>query len=182
MQLEIIRIVTDRLKHPTLGVNAMLAKLSKDLPTDVKPRPVHWIGDDTRDEIVASRQDPPGLPALYVMEDGPLSMEGETPTGSHRDTLQNAGVAIAVRYLEADADSFKANQARHQTIRAALQSLTTLLDETPDEDVLVRNGIQWISLERVDAGRWQEKVGSARVGGAIGLLVSARETNTIGEA
>lgn len=169
-------MVADRLKDPDLGVDAMLALLERDLPSDDLPVSVPYIGDETRDQIVAAGQGPPALPALYVTEDGPFAVDGEVRTEDHRDTIPGNGVAVAIRYLEANSNTIQAVQARSYVLRAVVKVLKRLLDNAGFEDTL-RNGISLESCEQISWGQWSEKVGEARVGGALVCLFRARDSN-----
>lgn len=172
--LEIVRMVTDQLRDPVEGVEAMLATLTADLPTDVIPQFVPYVMDETRDLEVADGHDPPGTPALYVTEDGPLAVEGEVRTNDHRDSLPGAGVALAIRLVEANSNTVEVVQARTYIMRAVVKSLTLLLDNAGGSRV-IRNGIELVSCERMEFGRWQEKLGEARVGAALVCLFVYRD-------
>jgi len=174
--LEIVRMVTDQLRDPDQGVEAMLATLTPDLETDIIPAVVPFIGDATRDLEVADGHDPPATPALYVTEDGPLAVEGEVRTNDHRDSLPGAGVAIAIRLVEANSNTVEAVQARTYILRAVVKSLTLLLDNAGDAAVY-RNGIELVSCERMEFGRWAEKLNEARVGAALVALFVYRDHN-----
>jgi hypothetical protein len=173
MQLEVLRLVTDRLRDPVLGVNAKLEAIPRDLPSDYDPPAVAFIGDETRDEVVAEFKEPPALPAIYVMEDGPVAVQGETPDGRHADTLEGAGVAVAIRYLDRNANTVELVQARNYVLRAIVRSVRSLLGE----DGVTRNGIQMIAAERFDYGKWRESVGEAAVRAAVTVLFMVRDTD-----
>lgn len=172
--LEIVRMVTDHLKDPEVGVEAMLEGLTADLETDVIPQFVPFIGDETRDAEVADGHDPPATPALYVTEDGPLAVEGEVRTNDHRDSLGGSGVALAIRLVEANSNTVEAAQARTYIMRAIVKSLTVLLDNAGQSQVL-RNGIELVSCERMEYGRFVEKLKEARVGAALVCLFVYRD-------
>lgn len=174
--LEIVRMVTDQLRDPLIGVEAMLATLTPDLETDIIPVHIPFIGDETRDAEVADGQDPPALPALYVTEDGPLTVEGEVHTNDHRDSLPGSGVLIAIRFVEGNSNTIEAVQARTYVMRAVVKSLRVMLDNAGAAGVL-RNGIELVSCDRMEYGRWQEKLNEARVGAALVCQFVYRDNN-----
>lgn len=172
MELETVRMVTDHLKDPDEGVDACLALIEKDDPKDAKPEKVGFIGDETRDEVVAGWLAPPRLPALYVSIDGPMAVQGETPTFDYRDTMDGSGVAVAVRFLQKEPTKRKAVQERCYVIRAVVMSLTRLLNKGTSN---IRNGIEMIAAERIDYGRWREAVGDCEVTAAVVVMFKTRD-------
>jgi hypothetical protein len=176
MHLELVRMVTDRLADAALGVNAMLQTLARDEPTDVDPAAlaVLFIGDETRDLHVAELREPPATPAIYVAEDGPLAVEGEVFTDTHRDTLPGAGVPIAVRLILRGTNTVELVQARCYYMRATVKSLKTLLDNA-SAGATERNGISLEGCESFTYGRWSEQIGNAKTAGAVVMVVKGRD-------
>lgn len=155
-------------------MEAMLATLTADLDGDVIPQAIAFIGDETRDPEVADGQDPPGTPALYVTEGGPMAVEGEVRTNDHRDSVDGSGVAIVIGLVEANANTIEAVQARTYILRACIKSLTLLLDNTGAAGVY-RNNIEVVSCDRMEYGRWVETLHQSRISAALVCLFRYRD-------
>jgi len=105
MRLELVRMIVAALVHPTRGVNAKLPGVPRD-EGDVLPAAIVAVYDITRDDHVVNRSEPPKIPCLYVIDEGPVAVDGEQMTGTYRDTAET--VAVTIRYVAGGHDLAKA--------------------------------------------------------------------------
>lgn len=175
--IELVRMVADHLKDPDLGVEAMLATLTKDRDSDVIPLVVPFIGNEADDLCVADEQDPPATPALYITEGfAPLALEGEVHTNDHRDSLPGSGLSVVIGFVEANANTIQSVQARTYILRAVLKSLRRMLDNAGAAGVF-RNDQELVSCDRITVGRMSMTLQQARIAAAMECLFVTRDNN-----
>lgn len=171
MIVETIRTWTDWLKDPTYGVNAQLANVPKDAGDPV-PTNIAFIGDQTRDKVVAQWKEPQDFPALYVTMDGPAVGAGEVGT-IHRDY---DSVVVAIRYLVRNPDAEEALRDTFYTLRAIVRSVKDLAhnDQAPQR---TRNGIYIGTVKSIAYGQWREGVGNATATGVVTITQDVRDSS-----
>lgn len=171
--LEILRLVADWLGREDLerenGVNDLLADLALD-DNDPAPELLAGVYDETRDDEVAARQDPPEWPALYVTEDLAPEAEGEVST-QHRDFE----ATVAIRYLTRAYDRAKGVADTKYTLRAIQRSLRQLTEGTSAERT--RNQVCLLRLVSLNEVPVAESVGEYMVTGALLVRLEARDAD-----
>lgn len=131
------------------------------------------IFDSTRHQVVAAGQAPPVYPALYVMSQGPILLQGEpVPAGQIRYAA--APVKIAIRYLTANTDVAAARRDGCYTLRAVARSLRQF---SKTQLPLVRNGIELILGASMEFYPVAGTIGNGRVAGAVLVGYEIRDVN-----
>lgn len=169
MILESLRIVTDALRDPAYGVNAQLDGIPVD-DEDAVPEQVVFIGDSTRDEEVAEWIAPPRVPAIYVVQASPASLEGDSPTG-RRDGER---IALGLWYIGRDSDRARSNTSAHYTLRAVVRTLDTLFSNVNAAD-RTRNSVSLIDLDSLTWGEASASIGEKGASGAVVMIARARD-------
>lgn len=188
MRLEIVRAVADWLIDKGgagFGVNAYIPTVPIDTG-DNRPDTIAGFSSsdfpnttigvfDPRHPWVAEGKEPPVYPALYVMAQGRLLLEGApNPSGQIRRTL-GSGAEITIRYVTQNTDKAAAMQAGEYTLRAVVRSLRQL-DSNDNQAARTRNGIYMeLSMDPIEYWPVQGSVGNARVAGAILVRYLARD-------
>lgn len=172
MIVETQRIWSDWLKDSGNGVNAHLLQIPLD-GTDPRPAPVAFIGDQTRDKVVARWEQPLDFPAIYVTMDGPAIGQGEV-SQIHRDFDD---VVIAIRLLVKNPDTQESVRDTFYYLRAIVRSVKALAhnDQAPERN---RGGIYVGTVKAITYGRWSEAVGSATATGAVTITHNVRDKQT----
>ena len=170
--------MTDWFKGEAGGIatklNAMTPETTLDSAEDYRPLEVGFIGNESEDEEVSLSYEPPGYPAIYVTEDGPMGMSGEVPT-NFRDTLPGEGLPVAIRIIQHDFDTVAAVQARGYLLRAIMQSLEDWLSNA-NEASRTRSGLQVMWADNFRMGPWDEGIGgAAKVTAAIVVTLQLRD-------
>lgn len=163
--LETIRMVTDWLQDATDGVNAKIAAIPLDAG-DSAPPGIALFADDTRDEVVALRQEPQKYPAIYVTEDAPWTMEGEVATDIRRATE----LTLAIRYIVRVHDKFSGRRDTYYTLRAIVASIKELM-ENANLAARTRNQVCIEALLEITQLIVHEGVGEGTVTGAVVLTM-----------
>lgn len=171
MRLELVRMIVAALVHPTRGVNAKLPGVPRDEGDDL-PAAIVAVYDITRDDHVVNRSEPPKIPCLYVIDEGPVAVDGEQMTGTYRDTAET--VAVTIRYVAGGHDLAKAMNAGDYTLRAAQRSVMELMEQANEADQ-VRNYVELRFLRKVTYVPARETVGEAAVAGALILEFDLRD-------
>lgn len=152
-------LISEWLKHPTHGVNAILATIPRhrvgggtDYP---KPKDV-TIYNDVDDDSVSKELEPDVVPALVVFCDSDMEVEA----GRAGDKLKGNGLVVVIAYIVRDVDSWaKARRDGGFTLRAVRQSLNRL--NTADHSNGYRK-LNDVSISKV------ERITEQRVAGAVG--------------
>lgn len=174
MILEPVVMATDFLMDPVNGVNAQLRRITL-LADDDRPAAIDFIGDEFRDDCVARAQTPPSTPALYVMRDGPVVLQGDVQTVYR---YGDGPVGLAVRLFTIDPTTTEAARAVEYYLRAIVRSLAVWLTNE-QEAARDLNDIQVLGCDRVVWSPMKESIGSAMVTGAVALSLNVRDVNPL---
>jgi hypothetical protein len=169
-----IQIVADWLKHPTYGAAAMLDVLVENellLEGDDTPGAIEFIGDRTRDDCVAKLVAPPNFPALYVSNDGPVTLSGLVATGQHRKMNIVVSVRVVLRGIESDA---KARRYTEYYLRACALSIGELA-KNANHSSRQKAGVTLLRAEDLTYGEWAEQIGTAMCTGALVVKWAAED-------
>lgn len=159
------------------GVNTKIDLLPIDA-NDEKPPDVTFFGDKTRSKEVALRQDPPSVPAVYVMEDAPFVVQGE-PTSSAARAVDAENLAIAIRYVLRQWETVEAFTNTYYTLRAIVMSVREFGLNSNDAR-RVRGDVCVLRVNNVTQLLVNEQVGDHAVTGAVTLDLFVRDTKPLG--
>lgn len=182
MRLEAQRIIGDWLKHASYGINQYIPTVPRDGGDPQPPLIATWnttdlaIFNETEHVWVAERKDPPAVPCIYIMVEGPVEVEGEaTPDGQIRTTT--SPLTVVARYITANTDTVVAMRDAEYTLRALVRSLRELM-KNANRASRVRNSIALeASLDPLVYFPVVEAVGQFRVTGAVGMNIEARDAS-----
>ena len=180
MRLEAQRILGDWLKDATYGINQYIPTVPRDGGDPQPPLIATWdttdlaIFNETEHLWVAERKDPPAYPAIFIMLEGPVEVEGEaTPDGQIRTTT--SPLTIVARYITANSDTVMAMREAEYTLRALVRSIRELM-KNENRASRVRNSIGLeASLNPLVYFPVVETIGQCRVSGAVGMNIEARD-------
>lgn len=181
MRLETVRAVTDWLKDPVNGVNALLPGIPRDAGDDLPPLlaeaddELAAVYDVTRHEWVRKRQNPPAQPCLYVTTERSFDLHGEEMVGTYVDT--STPCVVIIRYLAAKSNTEVGTTDGEYTIRAIRQSIRRLMRQDNDAPARTRNGICILDWVRCTYYPVTETIGEHQVSGAVALHFTVRDTN-----
>lgn len=172
MIVEVQRMVSDWLGHEDLartdGVNDLISTVPRD-GGDPEPAALEGVYDETRDDFVAAREDPPVSPSLYVIQDAPFTLEGEVQTQIRRAE----GYVLAIWYLTHNWDTALGVQAASYTLRAVVKSLRALTEA--DSSTRTRNKICLEEIDDLLMVPVVEAVGESSVLGGIMATLTVRD-------
>lgn len=126
MILEATVIVSEWLKNPTHGVNALLASIPRNkIKGGVYPKPEKvTIYDDCTDDCVAMELQPEATPAVVVFCDSEIRYDMDMQDHSDQKKGQKAeGLTMVAAYMVADKDPIEARQEGNFVLRAVKNSL-----------------------------------------------------------
>lgn len=182
MRLELLRMLTKALKDQNIGVNHFIPIVPRDADDEAPPllpevaeRGIA-VFNDTEDDFVAGHKDPPVSPAIYVLGEGPLEVQGEpTPDGQIRDTQSPA--IITIRYVTDEPNLAKAIRDGEYTLRAVMRSLRELMKNQYAATLRTRGSICLIGAFEGPSIYFpvMDSVGKCTVTGAIGLNLTVRD-------
>ncbi len=158
-------MIANALKHSVIGVNAMIESLNLESGVQGPPM-VRDIVNETEHPEVANRLDPQNTPALYVMVDAPLLMDGGDPM-QLKQNIQD--LPVSIRYVTREVDSVRVRVEAMYTIRAVVKTLTRL-NRNEYLALRQRNQITLEAIKDIAVLEIQEDVGDAV--SVIGLVVN----------
>jgi hypothetical protein len=196
VRIEVTRAIADWLMDAQglgHGVNTFVQTVPVDSGDDLPPQiapyadpkyPASTIAvfDDTRHLFVINREEPPVWPAIYVMSQGKISMQGMAwPNGFIRQTMLGTGVELAIRYITNQGDWLLAKQQGEYTLRAVVRSLQILALDAPAGDAArLRNGIRLVLIENsLDYYPVIEAVGNGWAAGGVVSRWMVRDQNAL---
>lgn len=158
MEAEIIRAHAAALADASIGINAMLAALPLDEPSDLRPKPLEIYTSVEHGPIArrAINDEGSGLtfPALAIYVADAATLE------QVRTTTRDGHFPVALSHIELDSDSARGNLNACYTMRA-LARFFTRFARNDGAAFRVRNGVQLIEpvefkqspvFQRWDAG------------------------------
>ena len=123
MEEAVLRMIADWLGRGNLaradGYNDVAGELELD-PEEIMLG-VEYIGDETRDKIVAARLDPVAQRSLYITADGPSTIDGDLV--ANQGIRESEDLRVAVRYVTKNADAPEALADSYRAVRAILKSV-----------------------------------------------------------
>lgn len=172
MIIEIERLIADWLGHEdvskTDGVNDYLPGIPRDAG-DSQPTVLAAVYDETRDDCVASRNDPPNTPCLYLVQDSPMTLAGEVET----QVRDSDDAVLAIRYLTTSYDTAQGIQDTSYTLRAVVKSLRALTQASSAERT--RNSVCLLAIHDIVFVPITEAVGDSHVTGALVVTLEVRD-------
>jgi len=124
--LEATVIISNWLKDPTHGVNALLSTMPRNkigAGTYTKPKPVS-IYDDCTDDCVAMELEPDDVPAIVVFCDSDIRFLMDMHDPKEQKKGQKAeGLTMVAAYIVRDMDPLDARQQGNFVLRAVKNSL-----------------------------------------------------------
>lgn len=176
--LEAARVTADWLSGATLdwqsldqGINAQLDRLTIDALLDggdTQPDPVVFIGDQTRDDVVARNAMPVSYPALFIHPVYPADADGEVRSAPVRDAR---GVGVAIRVFLKKADTPQGVQAALYMTRAIVRSIRELARES-NFTARTRNSICLKTVTKITVGPSHDNDGTT---GCFGVVIAEWE-------
>ena len=172
MYLEAALIVSDWLKHPEYGVNAMIDDLDLDTGDEAPPAIVDIV-NEAEDIEVAGKKEPQNCPAIYVMVDDPIIIDTTIGSGVKQRITD---LPVAIRYIIINTDLVTLRRETMYTLRAIKRSLWRL-DKNANVNSRTRNGICIIRAVNLIVMEIRESLGDATVVGAIVVTYEADDTD-----
>lgn len=168
--LDVCRMVTDWMGNATHGVDAKLTALDFD-GSDVKPTGTLVIGDETRNAKVALGQYP-GDFGLMVQVQPMETLDGQSSTYTH-----DYDVPLLLRLCRTDSNAANATRDLLYCLRATVQSVEALFNETIAAAVTARTRNQVHAYSIVSMGRalTREQREDNVVTAAIAVTIRARD-------
>jgi hypothetical protein len=168
--LDVLRMVTDWLGNATYGVDAKLTALDYD-GSDVKPTGTLTIGDETRNALVAVG-DYPGAFGIAVHVQPMDTLDGQSSTYTH-----DYDVPLLLRLCRTSSDAAAATRDLLYTLRATVQSIEALFNDTSTGAVAARTRNQVQASVIVSMGRalTRDQKQDNQVTGAIEVTIRARD-------
>lgn len=160
--METVMLLTDHLRHATLGVNATLEAVVRR-SIHAAPKPLALIIDPYRSGEEASNrcarwEEPTKHPALYLVVDGPVEADPEVKTVD-----RDAHVTVAIRHIVQVGDEARSNVAAALTMKAIELSLKHFCADDAAGRAARGEGsarsVYVIAAERAEYGEWSERVG-----------------------
>jgi hypothetical protein len=169
--LDVLRATTDWLGDATHGVDAKLTALDFD-GTDFKPTGTLAVGDETRNAKAANGQYP-GDFGLMVQVQPMDTLDGQSATYTH-----DYDVPLLLRLCRVDADAAAATRDLMYTLRATVQSVEALFNDTIAASVTARtrNGVQLQHIVSMGQALTREQREDNTVTAAIAVTIRARDT------
>jgi hypothetical protein len=169
--LTVLRMVTDWLGDATHGVNAKLTALDFD-GADVKPTGTLVIGDETRNERAGAGQYPADDFAIMVQLQPVETLDGQSATYTH-----DYDVPLLVRVVRKDSDASAATRDLLYTLRATVQSIEALFNETIPAAVAARqrNSVFASVIMTMGQALTREQREDNQVTAAIAVTIRARD-------
>lgn len=168
MEYAVIQMIADWLGrgdlHRENGFNDLRASFAQEVTHPI--RDVGYIGDETRDDIVASRRDAPTTRALYIMAAGPSTVEELNPNQNLRDSKD---VTIAIQYIVTNPDSSEAIAESYLSVRTILRSLGRLLKNEYAAS-RTKYSVDILGVSSTVAGPIREAIGDASTATAAVLV------------
>jgi hypothetical protein len=180
MQRQTVCALTDWLNGVTsklgFSVNELLlaAPASSRDPLDAAvPKAVALIADPYRtDKVRDFTVQPSKLPAIYVVPDGPVTMDG---VAGPVDRKARA-VAVACRVIVQNPDAAASQRYADYVQRAIEQSLDAFLEDSDEGHAArSREGMLICEANAIVAGPWQEAVGDATAVAVTAVDFQCRE-------
>ena len=169
--LDVLRAVTDWFGNATHGIAGKLAALDYD-GSDVAPTGTLTIGDETRNAKAAIGSYPSETFGCLVQLNPAEQFIGQSATHTH-----DYDVPLLVRFIREDVDAAAATRDLLYTLRATLQSIDALFDDSIAAAVTARtrNQVQLYSLLSVGGALTREQRDDNKVTAAISLTIRARD-------
>ena len=184
MRLELLRMAADWLKNPTYGINAKIPGVERDAGDAVPPNIAAWtpgdggaatiaVFDQADHEWVLEKEAPPAVPAIYVVCELPIEMDGEVMTIQRRTSRD---VPVMLFYITDNSDKARALRDGEYTLRAAARSWRELM-KNANYAARTRNNICLEVAKKVTYVPVSEKVGSYRAAGALVIDCQVKDAN-----
>ena len=169
--LDVLRMVTDWFGVATYGIDGRLTALDYD-GSDTKPSGTLTIGDETRNAKAGAGQYPSETFGCLVQLQPVELFTGQSATHTH-----DYNVPLLVRFIRANSDAAAATRDLLYTVRATLQSIDALFDDSIAAAVTARtrNQVQAYALESVSGALTREQRDDNKVTAAVSLTSRARD-------
>jgi hypothetical protein len=169
--LDVLRATTDWLGNATHGVDAKLTALDYD-ESDIKPTGTLTIGDETRNAKAGAGEYPSDTFSCLVQLQPIESLVGQSATHTH-----DYDVPLLIRLLRADVDAAAATRDLLYTLRATMQSIDALFNESIAAAVAARtrNQVQAYALMSLSGALTREQRDDNKVTAAIQATIRARD-------
>lgn len=176
MELEVIRMVAAALAHDTIGVNAKLPGVPRDVG-DEQPSDV-TIADSTRDGWVARRKVASGsnavLPAIAVSVFRPAELDGEIGT-----IIRDGTFDVLLEHVVRNSDTALATQDGLYRMRAAMRTLGEFHKPIYASTLRTRNGVLLLACTKLhEVSTWSERE-DAVVTAALIVSYSVRDSQPL---
>jgi hypothetical protein len=170
--LDVLRATTDWLGNATYGVDAKLTALVFD-GSDVKPPGTGVIGDETRNAKAGAGEYPSDAFGLLVQVQPMETLDGQSATYTH-----DYDVPLLLRLCRTSSDAAAATRDLLYTLRATVQSVEALFNESIAVAVTARtrNGVHLSHIVSLGQALTREQREDNKVTAAITVTIRARDT------
>lgn len=176
MQREAVCALADWLSGataPAWGVNALLPNVPRDPLDAAAPAPIALVADPYRNDNANDfTARPSKLPALYVLPDGPVAMEGAVNVVDRKAR----SVSVGVRVIVENPNAAKSERYADYVTRAVCRSIAAFLAEDATADAArTRESVRIVAANTIVAGPWRESVGEAMAVAVIAVDFQCRD-------
>jgi hypothetical protein len=171
---EATTVISEWLKHPTYGVNTMLAKVPRNKVGGglyLKP-PKVTVYDDCSDDCVSMELEPEEVPAVVVFCDSDILFEmdmfrPEKGRGEPAKAQKGSGLSMVASYIVRDTPALDARINGGFTLRAIKMSLNRFNNPNTRKSAGLLNAVHVVKISDLRMQRVAGSVGQSTLAGFV---------------